>query len=166
MCRMQIDRDNPPKKVFFNGVEYTRLSKGLYYLSYSMTNVGRKNPKGLHVAIWEHANNAAVQKGYEVNHIDRNTFNCDPTNLECMPKDMHRRLPRTKDTIDKLRLHAERIRPLSKAWHSSPEGIEWHRLHAIESFKKRTVVKRACQYRNCMVEFDTKFGGQRFCSRQ
>src|ERR1700743_2954055 len=132
---MRFDPNNPPETVEFYGVTYRRMGgQRKYYLSQAKRNADRKNPKGLHVAIWEKHANQGVPPGYEVNHIDRDTFNFSFDNLECLPKSVHRSLPKTttKAVLDNL----ERIRPMATEWHRSEEGRSWHRKNAIESLAK------------------------------
>ena len=131
---MEFDKDNPPEAVEFLGVTYRRMGgKRRYYLSTSTKNAERRKAKGLHVAIWEHANSALVPKGHEIHHKDGNTFNCSPENLECLPKAVHRSFSKPGMDMDKQRMHLDRVRDLTKAWHASPEGREWHRQNAIKN---------------------------------
>ena len=151
-----------PKTVVFNGVEYRLMGSGRYYLSQSRSNEGRRHAKGLHVAIWEFYSGQTVPKGYEVHHKDGNPFNNDFSNLECLPRSEHRAMWEAKDP-EKQRKHLERIRPLSAAWHSSPEGLEWHRKHVEESIGKRTTKQYVCEF--CGKEFEsTCTTPVRFCS--
>ena len=151
-----------PKTVVFNGVEYRLMGSGRYYLSQSRSNEGRRHAKGLHVAIWEFYSGQTVPKGYEVHHKDGNPFNNDYSNLECLPRSEHRAMWKAKDP-EKQRKHLEKIRPLSAAWHRSPEGLEWHRQHAEESIGKRTAKQCVCEF--CGKEFDsTCTTPVRFCS--
>src|SRR3990167_129843 len=74
------------KIIEFNRIKYRLMGKGRYYLSQSTTNQGRKNPKGLHVSVWEFHNKKEVPKGFHVHHKDSNTFNNDISKLECLCK--------------------------------------------------------------------------------
>jgi hypothetical protein len=64
------------------------------------------------------------------------------------------------------RAHLERIRPLAAAWHSSPEGLAWHREHGRRDwseFQDRDFVTRNCD--RCGTEYATPFPDRsRFCS--
>jgi hypothetical protein len=124
---MRFDEDNAPSDVFFDGVRYGRMGgKRKYYLSQSSSNAGRKSPKGLHVAIWEKHNGEPVGEGNEINHIDGDTFNFSPENLERLPKDVHRRLPKINIDREVVRANLEKQRPLASAWHKSDTGRAWH----------------------------------------
>ena len=66
---MQLDANNPPDKVDFNGVWYCRMGgQRRYYLSQSKKNSGRRGAKGLHVAIWEYHSGQSVPAGHEIHH--------------------------------------------------------------------------------------------------
>ena len=61
--------------------------------------------------------------------------------------------------------HLERIRPLAAAWHSSPEGLRWHREHGRRDWGNREFVTRTCGRDGCGVEYETPFPDRaRFCS--
>ena len=120
---MRLDPNNPPDIVTFLGVRYRRMGGARkYYLSQATTNEGRKGAKGLHVAIWEHFSGQIVPEGHEVNHKDSDTFNCEFANLECLPKGVHRRLPRPNMRNDRVFAHLAEIRPLAAKWHGSEAG--------------------------------------------
>lgn len=168
---MRLDPNNPPQTVQFKGVTY-RLMGGRrkYYLSQSTTNAGRKNPKGLHVAIWEDATGKTVPPNHEINHKDSDTFNCEPDNLECLPKGVHRALPKRYADFGAQLEHLEDIRPLAAKWHRSKAGREWHRKHAEESFRapgaakpysKVIPQKRICAW--CGTEFLFRHHKAKFC---
>lgn len=59
--------------------------------------------------------------------------------------------------------HLDRIRPLAAAWHSSPEGLKWHREHGRHDWGNRELTTRNCN--RCGKEYETPFPDQsRFCS--
>ena len=148
-----------PKDVVFNGVKYSLVSRGRYYLSQSNSNAGRKNPKGLHVAVWEYFSGKKVPAGYEVHHKDGNTFNNDFSNLECLPIREHRKTANLK--TEKVRKHLDEIRHLASAWHKSEEGREWHRNHA-----RKEKTPKECTCINCGAKFLSKRVDAKYCSRK
>lgn len=168
---MRFDPNNPPEFVEFNGVRYRRMGGARkYYLSQSTTNAGRKNPKGLHVAIWEFYSGKQVPPGHEVNHKDRDTFNFDYENLECLPKGVHRALPKVVQDKAAQLVHLENIRGSAAAWHGSRTGRKWHRTHASNSihkpgapkpYSKVVPQKRICEW--CGSDFNTKHAGAKCC---
>lgn len=147
--------------IIFNGVEYKLLSNGKYYLSQSTSNEGRRHAKSLHVAIWEYHNGTTVPKGYEIHHKDGDSFNNDISNLECITIKEHRNLHTTKGS-KKQEAHLDSIRPLSKEWHSSEEGLNWHREHAKKSILSAPQKEHVCIV--CGKTFTTRFHNSRFCS--
>ncbi len=161
---MRLDKNNPPESIVFNGITFKRMggSRG-YYLSQSTTTAGRKKPKGLHVAIWEYHSGVVCPQGHEINHQDGDTFNCEPDNLECLPKAIHRSRPKKLD-MEKIRANLDRQRPKASAWHGSPAGREWHRKHAAEVAKKIFIPKNyTCV--QCSTDFiATRPAGARYCS--
>lgn len=120
----------------FDGVKYRLMGTRRYYLSQSNTNKGRKSPKGLHVAIWEFHTKKEVPTGFHIHHKDGNTFNNDIENLECISREQHDKIPK-KINMELLREHLEKIRPLTKAWHSTEEGKKFHKRIAGMSYKYR-----------------------------
>lgn len=46
----------------------------------------------VHRFVWEAVNDTIIPKGYEINHIDKNTHNNQPSNLEILTIAEHRRL--------------------------------------------------------------------------
>ena len=144
------------KFVIFNGKKYCRMGgKRIYFLSYESRNALRKNPKGLHVAVWEYVNKREVPKGYVVHHKDHNPFNNQPDNLECLSLREHLELhkedrERYFKSAESLE-HLNKIRHLANDWHKSEEGREWHKKHAKEILENKKE-KRICQ--DCGCEFD------------
>lgn len=167
---MRLDPNDPPERVEFKGVTYRRMGgRGRYYLSQATTNAGRRQPKGLHVAIWEDANGRAVPAGFEVHHQDHDTFNCDPGNLECLPKSEHRSQPKNHDPVRNAAALAK-AREAAKEWHGSDAGLEWHRQHAAESirapgvaapYSKAEPISGICEW--CGAPFSALSRQARFC---
>ncbi len=140
------------------------MGKGKYYLSQSTTNAGRKNPKGLHVAIWEFHNGMEVPPEHEIHHKDGNPHNNDISNLECLSIKEHRSRFKFKseESFKKQMEHLEKIRDMSKKWHSSPEGRKWHSENAKRAMQKRKLIDLKCIF--CGKEHKSKYGFKQFCS--
>ena len=123
---IELDSVGRPRAIIFNGVKFKRLSeKSKYFLSLYSTNEERKHAKSLHVVVYEFYSGERVQKGFHIHHKDGDVYNNDYSNLECLPASVHFRMPKKRD-MEKVRANLERIRPLTKAWHSSPEGLAHH----------------------------------------
>lgn len=170
---MRLDPNNPPESVEFNGITF-RLMGGRrkYYLSSAKRTEDRKRPKGLHVAIWEDASGLKVPEKHEINHIDGDTFNCSPENLECLPVAVHRSLPK-KNGIERNREVLNAIRPLASAWHRSRAGHSWHLFHgektaaALHAGKRASLARApsiACRCVWCGVEIMAYYRDRKFCS--
>lgn len=167
---MRLDPNDPPDIVTFLGVRFRRMGGARkYYLSQATTNDGRKGAKGLHVAIWEHFSGQRVPDGHEINHKDSDTFNCEFENLECLPRSVHRRLPRPNMRSDRVLAHLAEIRPLAAEWHRSEAGIAWHKEHGKDSLAKAHEARKhtaarpggVCEY--CGSGFEFKTRTKRFC---
>lgn len=81
----------------------------------------------LHRAVWEH-HNGPIPSGHHIHHVDGDPGNNSIENLECVTPDQHAaRHPLSAKRLAWQSEHLARIRPLTKAWHASPEGIDEHR---------------------------------------
>jgi hypothetical protein len=61
--------------------------------------------------------------------------------------------------------HLDRVRPLAAPWHSSPEGLAWHREHGRRDwYDESDFVPRNCN--RCGKEYRTPVpGASRYCSQ-
>lgn len=154
--------------IIFNSIKFRRYPKAkqrahrVYY--WPGGNHRKRGVGALHQEIWK-VEYGEIPKGYAIHHIDENPLNNDLSNLEAMPVREHSSLHSSDPKhLKKQRKHIDKIRPLSKEWHSSPEGIEWHRQHAKDSlWKNREPIEYTCE--QCKQQF-TSFNkaGVRFCS--
>ena len=100
-----------------------------YFLSSKAINGKRKR---LHVYVWE-LYNGKVENGKHIHHKDGNKNNNDIDNLEQISSSEHSKLHGSQIQEDrKIAMHDNLIKnaiPKSKAWHSSKDGIEWHKNH-------------------------------------
>jgi len=139
--------------VEFNGDKYRW--DGKYYRPTRGTINGRKR---LHATVWEFHNQRAIPKGYEIHHIDGDKRNNAISNLECLTKSEHR-AKHAAETSERMKRkeqldHLEKIRPMTKAWHKSPEGRRWHSVKAAKQIRDREPHSRTCGF--CKQEFKTK----------
>ena len=163
---MQIFRNGKNETAIFNGIRYRRYPESEIRSDrvYFSTNRNGKT-ESLHVAIWEHEN-GKVPEGFHIHHKDGNPLNNNIENLECIDGKIHISEHSKKyfeenktDILEKL----EKIRPLTKEWHASEEGIKWHSENAKKSYEKREPKKYNCIY--CNAEFEsTKYYNNKFCS--
>lgn len=127
----------------------------------------------LHRKVWEKFN-GPIPEGYEVHHRDEDTTNNDISNLEMITfeehKSKHREASSVRGKILAENGHLEKIREMTKEWHASDEGLEWHRKHAANVFGKenRSKVKMKCVV--CFKEYEAdnlvakQKDGSKFCS--
>ena len=123
------------KRTVFNGQAYNW--DGRYYAPVGGCANGRKR---LHQAVWEF-HNGEIPKGHYVHHKDGDRGNNIISNLEVItPKEHNQHHWKLKwqnlDFRKKALKHFDNIRPLSKIWHSSPEGHKWHVEHATNQWMK------------------------------
>ena len=155
--------------ITFNGIEYRLMGTRKYYLSQSKDYKGRRNPKGLHVAIWEFYNNDTVNKGYCVHHIDGNSFNNDINNLERISIKEHLSM-HAKHNLQNPEYVIQNNKTLNEArgkateWHRSPAGHEFHIKHSREIAEKNAnkTYKGICV--ECGKETISKQPDTKFCN--
>lgn len=84
-----------------------------------------------HVWVWIN-HNPSIPNDYHIHHKDKDKSNNCIENLELIHKSKHLSIhmsePERREFSKKI---ADKHRPLTKAWHASEEGREWHRQHAI-----------------------------------
>ncbi len=126
----QCDRERAAVDVVeWNGRRYRRYPNSKHRSSrvyYQRTFTGGRS--WLHRDIWESAS-GKIPNGYHIHYIDGNPLNNDISNLECIRAKEHFALRHSRDEerVSRSREHLDRIRQLTKAWHSSPEGRAKHR---------------------------------------
>lgn len=104
-----------------------------------------------------------IPKGYHIHHVNDDKSDNRIDNLELIKAgrhmSIHMQKPERKEQSRKL---VEKIRPLTKAWHASEEGREWHKAHGILGWLARESIKITCK--QCGKEAETKTYHQEFCS--
>lgn len=159
-------------KVRFNGILFRRYPDSTWLAQRNYYTPGiadrQRGIQHLHVEVWKSTHGRAVPEGHEIHHADFNPLNNDPSNLVCLTRAEHKEAHREQG---RLRGHAperlamlDRVRPLAAAWHSSPEGVAWHREHAAKSgFGKVEPRPAVCE--QCGADYlNQRAGESRFCS--
>lgn len=120
--RIKIGDDNLPYQQF-NGKNFKLQPKEKYFNNGSVK---------MHWYVWEFYNGKRP-KGFHIHHKDGNTWNNEIENLELVESKKHlsehikNRIQNNKEWFDDFQKKGiER----ATEWHKSPEGIEWHKLHA------------------------------------
>lgn len=156
-----------PTSITYRGVTYRRDPDGkqrshrVYY--------GARDHGYLHRRIYED-NHGPIPDGWHVHHADENPFNNDPANLVALPPDEHSHVhPGDVDrTSPEWLEHLASIRLLAAEWHSSPEGIEWHREHGKQTWegRERQPVGNCAMCGEPVTSYFVSRGELRFCSRK
>jgi endogenous inhibitor of DNA gyrase (YacG/DUF329 family) len=126
--------------------------------------VGKKREL-LHRYLWR-KHNGEIPAGYDIHHADDNPLNNHIGNLECRTKKEHFRHHAEQGVWNTPRqlAHLAEIRQKTKEWHRSPDGLEWHRQHGLETAKSRKPVELVCS--RCGKAFWRVKNAKRvFCSR-
>lgn len=144
----------------YYGVRFCRDDKTGYYLNTTLHIRA-------HRFVWER-HKGPIPDGMHIHHIDGDKSNNEIDNLELMsPSDhlsMHMKEwvadPEYKARMDQ---NLDNIRHLTKEWHSSEEGLEWHRQHGINVFQNIQPIEFICE--ECGKDFKAKpLGVNKFCS--
>jgi hypothetical protein len=149
----------------FNGVVYYKAG------SYFKCNIAssKKGYGRLHTDVWRFYN-GDIPKGYDIHHVDFDSFNNDISNLSLLPRKEHHQLHmqrnlQNEEYVKRNKKHLEKIRELTKEWHGSAEGLEWHRQHGIEVSANAKDVAKVCQL--CGKEYTTAYKNRnQYCSRE
>lgn len=161
--------------VEFKGIKYHRYPSHPDYStsSYFRSSAGKGNPKLLHREIWK-SHYGEIPAGYLIHHKDGNPLNNSIENMECISKKEHNSIHvenRKNDVEFKKRRkkHLDKIRDLTKPWHSSKEGLKWHKNHAKNVFgkdkrKKIEVECIVCAKKYLADPLSVAGGATKFCS--
>lgn len=115
-----------------------------------------------HVFVWKY-HNGEVPKGFHVHHLNENKSDNRIENLQLMSKSEHISLHMSTDQKKSQSTEqANKVRHLTKEWHASAEGLEWHRIHGIKTWQERKSFSGTCKV--CSKQFETKTFHQNFCS--
>jgi hypothetical protein len=115
-------------------------------------------------------NYGPIPEGYDVHHIDHDTENNDASNLAVIHHKKHRSYHAKKRVKENPEFFVDwqkaGVKEAAK-WHSSEEGIEWHKNH-WNSYMKKLFVERKEVCDNCEKEYITNSSGthDRFCSNK
>ena len=145
------------KKQRFNGKSYWLDKSSGYYKNSGMI------PHSLHRQVWIY-HHGPIPNNMTIDHINRDKNNNQIENLRLATYSENCKNV-SEESLKKKIENANKQRVLTKAWHSSPEGIEWHRKHGIEAYKKRTPEMKKCAH--CGKTFQTTAYREsaRFCGQ-
>ena len=145
-----------------DGIPY-QLFNGKRYKLYPGRRYFMQHKHHMHQKVWEHFNGER-KAGFHIHHKDGNSWNNRIDNLEEIPSNKHLSEHAKKKFEDKewhKQFHAKGIEA-AKAWHKSPEGIEWHRQHAKNNnFGQQKHRQKQCE--QCGKEYTAKTSHSKFC---
>ena len=153
------------KIIYFDGISFCKDERTNYYLSSKRIDGKRKR---LHVYIWE-KENGALPAGFCIHHKDMDKANNTISNLVLMSKVEHRRMHQIINVQNdeykhNMIKHLDSIRDMTKEWHASKEGREWHAQH-YEKNKTRIHVKKEFTCQCCGKKYIAVYNGHnKFCS--
>ncbi|PMC80453.1 HNH endonuclease [Aerococcus viridans] len=147
------------KYQYFDGIKFTLDENTGYYLNSTIRT-------RLHRYVWEFYN-GKIPSGYEVHHVDHDKSNNDIENLKLLPRKEHLKYHASiagKRNVENGLL--DRIRPMTKEWHSSEDGREWHRKH-YEKTKDKLHEEKEFICEQCGKTYISEVTGtNRFCSNK
>jgi hypothetical protein len=130
--------------VEYQGERFYLQSSKRYYQS------GRKNVEErlLHRRVWSDAN-GPIPDGVAIHHKDGDWRNNELLNLEPIPASEHcsmHMLERWAKEGERLKFldGLEKAREASKSWHSSEDGVAWHRENGTRSWAGKEKVEIDC----------------------
>lgn len=143
----------------YNGHRYRRYpeSKHLHHQRYFHGTEPRRG--FLHRHVWEDTH-GPIPAGFDIHHIDEDTGNNDPLNLECLPKPDHKSLHDRTWEGQQEHLEAQRLK--AALWHASPEGLAWHSENGKAAWVDRETIAKQCEC--CGSAFEAYFKRARFCT--
>lgn len=116
-----------------------------------------------HTWVWKN-NYGEIEKGYHIHHKDGNKSNNDISNLEIIKATEHLKKYHINDEFrKKSKDFVNKIRHLTKKWHSSEEGLDWHKKHGIKTWEERKPFFIKCLI--CEKQIETKTYHQKFCNQ-
>lgn len=152
-----MSTDKQKRYLEFDGEFFTQEPKSGYWQN-------TRTRERLHRFVWRHYF-GDIPKGFHIHHIDGDKSNNDISNLALLSPQAHLKLhaeARSPETLQRIRDNCDRIRPLTKAWHASKAGFEWHKAH-YEQMKDKLHKPREYTCLNCGKTFISTKVGSKFC---
>ncbi len=148
------------KSIEFNGKTYWKADIGKDSKYYKSCAGGQTTY--LHRAIYLY-HHGSIPHGAAIHHKDFNKENNEIENLEAVSRQDHG-IKHQGRSSKAIRDNLNNIRHLTKEWHGSEEGRQWHSDHGIEAYKKRKPIEKECVV--CGESFDdmSRRDSSVFCS--
>lgn len=141
-----------------DGVHYQVFNNKRYYL-YKGERYFSSSSKRLHIQVYKNKY-GDVPKGFHVHHKDGNRANNDISNLELITAKEHlsqHSKKRVKDNPSFFIKFQAMGQNTAKIWHSSTEGLAWHKKHGKNSWKNRKYKTHQCL--QCGKYFESRYSG-------
>lgn len=141
----------------FNGEYFSQDPKTGYWAS-------TRTRERMHRAVWRY-HYGEIPKGFHIHHIDGDKSNNDISNLALLSPLAHAKLHganQSPETLERKRENCDNIRHLTKAWHGSEAGAEWHKAH-YEQMKDKLHVIKDYTCLNCGKVFQSTQVQSKFC---
>jgi len=136
-----------PKKVRWNGRSFNRVSPNSKYYIAIFKIDGKDTSRLLHRLVYKKYNNKEIPSKYAVHHIDRNSLNNHPLNLEIISLSGHSK----RHTKEKMELDPRfwekgllKAREEAKKWHASSDGKKWHSEQGKYTWSVRKKISKRC----------------------
>lgn len=161
---MEVKYTDNGKFAYYEGLKFTRDDKTGYYLNSTIR-------KRLHRYVYE-KEVGEIPKGRHnhIHHIDGDKGNNRADNLELLTNQKHnvhhgninlKMNPEFYEKFHKIGIEA------APEWHSSEEGIKWHKEHYERNVKGKILKEKEFTCEQCGENFIGKDNGQnRFCSNK
>lgn len=133
----------PVEEIVFNGITFRRYPRAKQKCHRRYYKPGGsdilRGVQALHQEVWKH-HNGPIPEGFVVHH--KNGFDDNRIeSLELQSEERHAKEHAEERRIygksNKQLKHLAEIRPLTKAWHASEAGLDWHRQHGKDTMAKR-----------------------------
>lgn len=100
----------------------------------------------LHQDVWEF-HHGPIPNGFHIHHKDGNTLNNAANNLECLaPKQHMAQHQWSAERRVAQSVVLDRLRPLTKEWHASPDGRAKHRQIGAMAYAAFVPEAKACKH--------------------
>lgn len=119
----------------------------------------------MHRYVWER-HHGGIPSGFHVHHIDGDKANNEISNLEVLSASEHSTHHGGTNKWVGSEANKKQLASINhkaKAWHSSPEGIEWHKKNGKAAWEKRVLYAKNCI--ECGAEYETPYPTRaKYCS--
>lgn len=154
------EQTDPPDVIVYRGIRFRRYpnaekrTERVYYTPGQGDR--RKGVQRLHQEVWKDAHGVeSIPIGYHVHHLDEDTFNNDPANLELIRASDHlKEHAASEKWIAARQAWMEAGREAAKEWHSTEEGRAFHAKAGHKTWDKTESQDFTCE--QCGKDFTAR----------